>query len=281
MASLIEDQAAGLRRLFCRAREPVRIAFAGSRDATPKAVLIAGLARGLAAAGKEIIILDEQSGGDSVTSAFGVATRFDLLQAVNCDVPLEQVVHQPEAGIRLVPAARAARESVRLDRVQRRALSESLHRLQKGADFLLVDTACRGEGVVSPLLPEAERVVIVSAASSLAITEAYAQIKRLARVPAENTAGRCFDVVITRAGSRKEGEIVFGNLRDVARNHLGVTLRLLACLPARGDARAACGALAETLLRASRPKAALFDGAANGRQFGQAPGVTAMANPVV
>ena len=84
MASLFEDQAAGLRKLFSGAHGPARIAFAG---APPLAAVVAALARGLAAAGKEVLVIDELAGAESVAAAFGLRSRFDLLQAVNRDVP--------------------------------------------------------------------------------------------------------------------------------------------------------------------------------------------------
>lgn len=252
MASLIEDQAAGLRRIFSRAKEPVSIAFAGSRGASGRSAIVAGLARGLAALGKEVIVVDENPGPDSVAAAFGLASRFDLLQAVNCDVPLAQVLLQAEHAVRIVPAARAARESGRLDGMQRHAVAEWLRRLQKGADFVLTDTSGRASDGLSPLVPAPQRVVVVAAANSLSITEAYAQVKRLAQVGGCRSLG----VIVARAPSLREGETVFANMRDVARRHLGgVELELLCCLPAQGALAPACHALAEALLRQRRPAA--------------------------
>jgi flagellar biosynthesis protein FlhG len=253
----VEDQAAGLRRLFSRAREPVNIAFAGSRGASGRptgtsfgrSAIVAGLARGLAALGKEVLVVDENPGPDSVAAAFGLASRFDLLQAVNCDVPLAQVLLQAEHAVRIVPAARAARESGRLDGMQRHAVAEWLRRLQKGADFVLTDTSGHAAGGLSPLVPAPRRLVVVAAANSLSITEAYAQVKRLA----QEGGCRSFGVIVARTAGLREGETVFANMRDVARRHLGVELDLLGCLPAQGALAPACHALAEALLRSRRP----------------------------
>lgn len=279
MASLVEDQAAGLRRLFARAREPVSVAFAGAREAAGRAGVIAGLARGLAAAGKEVIVLDENPGSDGVAAAFGLASRFDLLQSVKGDVSLAHVVLQAEQAIRLVPAARAARESGRLDGALRRALGDWLCRLQKGADFVLVDTAGRIDGEFSPLLPAPQRVLVLTAGNGAAITEAYAQIKRLAR----GQGCRSFEIVVSRVGGAEEAKAVFANMREVARRHLGVSLELLGCIPARGATQPACNALADALLRQRQPAAA---GAAapiraGFLSLGCGPGGAATVDPVV
>ncbi len=279
MVSLVEDQAAGLRRLFARAKEPVAVAFAGARGAAGRPGVVAGLARGLAAAGKEVIVVDETCGPDSVAAAFGVASRFDLLQAVNGDVPGDSVVLRVAPAVRLVPAARAAREAGRSDNLQRRAVAEWLRRLQKEADFVLVDTAGRGDGELSPLVPAPQRVIVVTAASQLAITEAYAQIKRLA----QGYGRHGFEVIVARATGPEEGETVFANLREVARRHLGAALEPLGCLPAGGAIQPACNALAETLLRVRRPAAAPGGegGGVRWPAFAGGLGKAVAANPVV
>lgn len=229
MASLLEDQAAGLRKLFAGARGPVTIAFAG---AAGRGALLAGVARGLAAAGKEVVVIDENPGAQGAASAFGLRPRFDLLQAVNRDVSTAQVLLRAETAIRLLPAARAAARSARLDAMERQALDEWLRRLQKQVDFALVDTAEPGGTDVPLLTPQ--RIVIVLTPEAASITEAYTQMKRLAARPER----RRFGVVIRNAAGRAEGGRVFENLRGAARRHLGAEIELLGCAgPEDGDAQ--------------------------------------------
>lgn len=248
MASFLEDQAAGLRKLFSGSRGPATIAFAGAGS---RGGLVAGLARGLASAGKEVVVIDEHAGADNVAAAFGLRLRYDLLQAVNRDVPAAQVLLRAETSIRLLPAARAARLCARLDAIERRALGEWLRRLQKRVDYVLVDTADRAEGEFSPLLPQPQRIVIAASPEAPSITEAYAQMKRLVQL----RDCRRFEVVIQRAATTAEGQTVFGNLREVARRHLGAELDLLGCSVARSEPQHVGHALAEALLGPSREAA--------------------------
>lgn len=249
MASLFEDQAAGLRKLFAGARGPVTVAFAGAGEA--RNALVAALARGLAAAGKEVLVIDEHAGADSVAAAFGLRARFDLLQAVNRDVPAAQVLLRPEPSIRLLPAARAARQHARLDAMERRALSEWLRRLQKGVDFVLADTADRAEADFSPLLPQPQRIVIAVASDGASITEAYARMKRLAQL----RDCRRFGIAILGAAGSAEGQTVFANLRGVAQRHLGAELDLVGGPAGQGDADGLGQALAAAFLDTSRQTA--------------------------
>lgn len=249
MASLFEDQAAGLRKLFAGARGPTTVAFAGA--GMGRNALVAALARGLASAGKEVLVIDEHAGADSVAAAFGARARFDLLQAVNRDVPAAQVLLRPEPSIRLLPAARAARQHARLDAMERRALAEWLRRLQKGVDFVLVDTADRAGADFSPLLPQPQRIVIAVSSDGASITEAYARMKRLTQL----RDCRRFGVAILGAAASAEGRTVFANLRGVAQRHLGAELELIGGLSAHGDPGSIGQALAASFLDTSRETA--------------------------
>ena len=205
MASLLEDQAAGLRKLFAGAHGPTRIAFAG-READGRGALMAGVARGLAAAGKEVLLIDGASGAASAAAALGLRPRFDLLQAVSRDVPAGRVLLGAGHGIRLLPAARALREYPRLAAAERRALDEWLRRQQGQADFVLGEARAGEAADPCPLLPQPQRLVVAVTPESQSITAAYTQMKRLA----PPRGGARFLLVILRADAG-EADTVFGN----------------------------------------------------------------------
>ncbi len=248
MFSLANDQAAGLRRLFAGGHGPATLAFAGLGAGRGR--LLAGLASGLAAAGKEVLVVDEHAGAGSVAAAFGLRSRFDLLQAVNRDVSAARVLLQAGPAIRILPAARAARQHHRLDAMERRALGEWLWRLRKEADFVLADAFDCAEDGLSPLLPQPQRLVVALTPDAQSITEAYARIKRLAQL------GDCrrFGIALLRAGE-DEARTAFANLQAVARRHLDAELERLGGAAGRGDPEEAGRALAEAFLDA-RPGAA-------------------------
>lgn len=226
MVSLRGDQAAGLRELFAASEpQPLTLAFAGVAG---RAALVAELARALAAAGKEVLILDEQAGAGSLAAAFGLRSRFDLLQAVQGDVAAAQVVMQAEPAIRLVPAARAVRRHASLDETLRRALRAWLARLQEGVDVVLVETAV--PPVVPPMAsrpplsgPVRQQVICVSPEGA-DLTAAYARIKQLEW---SGERGERLGIVVLRAGSEQVACGVFERLQEVAARHLGIGLERL------------------------------------------------------
>ncbi len=220
------DQAAGLRRLF-GSRAPQVVAFASGREACGRTTLVVQTAAALAQQGQGVLIVDENPAPDNAISAFGLTARYDLMHAVHGTRALRQVELTAAPLVRIVPAARAAREIDHLDAATRLRLASCIEQMQEGANFVLIDCATRRGGHLSALARSARHLAVVVAAQSSAITHAYALIKRLAQERAHGS----FQIAITRARSTEEAQAIFENMRRVAADHLGVRLDYL------GDAR--------------------------------------------
>ncbi len=226
LASWNGDQADGLRRLFgCQA--PQVVAFASGREACGRTTLVVQTAAALAAEGRSVVIVDENPAPDNTPSAFGLQARYDLLQVFRGEKTLAQVSLPAAPLVRIVPAARAARELDRIGAAGERRLRTSLTEIQRGADFVLVDCAIRRGDHLSPLARMARHIALVVAAQGSAITHSYALIKRIA-----NDHGRdSFHLVVTRAKGREEAQAIYDNMRRVARERLGVRLDYLGSSP--------------------------------------------------
>jgi len=221
------DQAAGLRRLF-GGRSPQVVAFASGREACGRTTLLVQTAAALAAAGQGVLIIDENPAPNNAVSAFGLTARHDLFQVLQGERSLYQSMLQAAPMVRVLPAARAARELEHANRVAaaaRQNLAGCLMEMQQDVEFILVDTAIRRGGHLSPLALAARHMAIVVAAQGAAITHAYALIKRIAQERGRDG----FQIVITRARSREEAQAIFDNMRRAAREHLEVRLEYLGC----------------------------------------------------
>ncbi len=237
------DQADGLRRLF-GSRSPQVVAFASGRETSGRGALVVQTAVALASAGHGVVIVDENPAPDNALAAFGLAARGDLFNVARGDRSLAQVVVDAAPLVRIVPASRAARELDRAGEPAIRRLAAALREMQQGAAFVLIDCASRRGGLLSPVAAMARHMVVVVAAQAAAITHAYALVKRIA-----HDHGRgIFHVAVTRARSAEEARAVFGNMRRVAREHLGVRLEWLgaAAAPVTGN-------LAEALIHGLPP----------------------------
>ena len=216
------DQAAGLRRLF-GTRAPQVVAFASGREACGRTTLLVHTAVALAQRGQGVLIVDENPAPNNAVSAFGLTARYDLMHAVHGARALRQVELSAAPLVRIVPAARAARELDHADEEIRARLAGCVEEMQEGANFVLIDCATRRGGHLSVLARTARHLAVVVAAQSSAITHAYALIKRLAQERAHGG----FQIAITRARSSDEARAIFENMRRVAADHLGVELDYL------------------------------------------------------
>lgn len=217
------DQADGLRKLF-GCREPQVIAFASGREPCGRTTLLVQTAVALAASGQAVVVVDENSPPDNVLTAFGLTARNDFYQVVRGDRTLHQVSIPAAPLVRVVPAARAARELDHLSNAARQRLQAGFQGMQEGASFVLIDCAAnRRSGHLSPVAALARHFVVVVAAHSAAITHAYALIKRIFQ---DYNRDR-FQIAVTRARSPEEARAIYDNMRRVAREHLGVRLDYL------------------------------------------------------
>ena len=219
------DQADGLRRLL-GGRAPQVVAFASGRGACGRTTLLVQTAAALAAAGHGVLIIDENSAPNNAISAFGLTARHDLFHVLNGERPLRQVMLAAAPLLRILPAARAVREldhASRLAATARLNLLDCLQDMQRGVAFVLIDSALRRGGHLSPLALAARHMTVVLAAQGAAITQSYALIKRIAQERGRDG----FQVAITRAKSGDEARAIFENMRRVAREHLGVRLDYL------------------------------------------------------
>ncbi|MBV2235146.1 MAG: AAA family ATPase [Sterolibacterium sp.] len=219
------DQAAGLRRMF-GSKGPQMVAFASGREACGRTTLVVQTAMALAATGRTVLIVDENQAPNNTVSYFGLQARHDLYQVLQAERSLMQVMLDAAPLVRILPAVRAAKELDQASRnaaLARRRLASSLQEIQRGVDFVLIDSAVRQQGQLSPLTLAARHVAVVVGAQSAAITQAYALIKRIVQERGRDG----FQVVITRPRTQEEGRAIFDNMRRVAREHLDVRLDFL------------------------------------------------------
>ena len=219
---LSSDQAAGLRRIF-GVRAPQVIAFASGRESCGRTTLVVQTAVALAAAGHAVVVIDENAAPNNAISAFGLTARHDLMQVLHGERTLKQVTLAAAPLVRIVPAARAARDLDHADAATGQRLAACLAELQRGVGFVLIDCAVRRSGHLSALAQSARHLAVVVAAQSSAITHAYALIKHMAQERGRDG----FQLVVTRARAAEEARAIFDNMKRVAREHLSVRLDFL------------------------------------------------------
>jgi flagellar biosynthesis protein FlhG len=205
------DQAAGLRRLFQHRRLRV-ISFASGSPGVGKTAVVANVAVSLARQGQEVLVVDENGGGNHMGRFFGMHADGDLLQVLDRKRSLEQVVFSPMAGLHILPAGGAARRLGQLSPAQQAAMQASMQQLFPAIDTILVDTSPAHAHGFSPWGLAAGEAVMVVSGSGNSITDAYALIKKVSLA----FTRRRFRILVNRVRAASEGQVIFGNLRRVA-----------------------------------------------------------------
>jgi flagellar biosynthesis protein FlhG len=220
------DQAEGLRRLLVRTSARI-VTMAGGAPGAGGTSLVTNLAAALVRAGKDVLVLDENLSHNNVANTLGLKPRYDLLNAIWRDKSLQEVMLRAGQGLRVLPMARAMQALPQLSSLEYERLLECLATASLGIDAVLVDAAV-GEGrhVSSSLIADQPLVVVLNATAS-SITEGYKLIKRMAM----QEGRRNFWVVVNKVQDEGEAQTVFGNMAQVARRHLQVSVQYLGHVP--------------------------------------------------
>ena len=217
------DQAAGLRRILAHSSARVVTVTAAHTGFGVTSVVV-NLAVALAQAGKNVLVLDQNLPTDNVGSTLLLKPRHDLPDAVRCGISWPEIVLQHQSGVRMLPVARVMQTLRQLSAPERKRLLECLAEVSSGADIILVDSVASPAAIS---MDHAQPLLIVLNATSQAITESYALIKRMARQHGRQK----FLVVVNKVRNAQEAQAVFSNIAQVARHHLQVRVEYMGCIP--------------------------------------------------
>lgn len=216
-----DDQASGLRRLFeRRVTRVIAVASAqhGGARLSDRIKVIMQLADDILKSGRSLTLLDEHPGAGGTAYAYGVVSGKDFKHALHGDYPLDEVMFSPVAGLRLIPAPRAA--GMEFNLADEAALAGNLALLRSTSDCIIIDSAHRVRRALSPLSASADQLLVVVTASDSDLTRAYGLIKRAAHEKSTLPIA----IVVTQATDAKHAKSTYDKLRRVAHDHLGIRL---------------------------------------------------------
>lgn len=226
MAEVMQDQAAGLRRLL--SGNFVRIVtLTSGRRGVGKTTALINLAAALAKRGKQVMVLDEHRGVHSVVGMLGLTPYYDLGHVVRRECSLEQVMLSGPEGIMVVPAGKGVQSLAALSADEQASLVHAFGQLSLPVDVVLVDAVAGVASHVLPLSLAAQELVLVVDPRPASMTDAYALIKVLN----QGFARRSFHIIVNRVANPEEGEAVFSNVAAVASRFLKVSLDYMGCVP--------------------------------------------------
>lgn len=233
MTNTAYDQAEGLRRL--RVQDSARIVTVASGSAgAGKTITVINLAASLARSGKNVLVIDENTGACNVCATLELTAHRDLLDVIRRDKTLDEVLVSVKEGFDILPAARAMRVLDKLNPGDEAHLIGCFAHIAQPMDFVLIDSAAGRSSRLLPLDFAGHEIIVVLSSDPTSITSAYSLIKH---VHHHHAGQRQFHILINKTSVEREAEMVFENMADAAERYLGVSLAFMGFIPPDGKLR--------------------------------------------
>ncbi|WP_211464038.1 P-loop NTPase family protein [Collimonas silvisoli] len=223
MNKVVSDQADGLRCLMAQhsgMHAAHVIALVGSSPRIGVTSVALNLAAALVQQGKEVLLLDEQSGAHPATAKWagaGVAAG-SWSEVAAGGLPLSLAASRMACGALLLPV----RSTCRRDPATAEADVRSVFRGQ----VILIDASLDQRGGLSPLAAQADDVVVVLRPQAASITAAYTCIKQLHYTHAMQR----LRIMVNLAAGMPEAQRVLSNLAATGSRYLGLALEPAGCV---------------------------------------------------
>lgn len=223
LASLAEDQAEGLRRLFVAdARRMVALMTARGESVAEMASHLACL---LAMQGKKVLVLDEFWTAGEQHSVFGIKPKHDLASVMLAAGDLESAVVRHAEGFDVLAGA-ASSHTPRPRMEARIGLINAFYRLAGRYDVVLVNASTEATGSRPSFAWACSDVMLLADDGADSATEAYARIKLLHQADT-----RRFHLLYREMAAERAATL-FKGLATVSRRHLHLMPEYLGVLPA-------------------------------------------------
>lgn len=199
------------------------IAFASGKGGVGKSVVTVNLAETLAHEGHRVALLDADVGQSDSPVLLNEAPSTTVLDTVEGGGAPQDALHETEAGLTLVQAARRPRKRPRIrgDALYA-ALDETVEHLRDDHDYVLIDAPAGTEGPVRWALDRADLGALVLVGEPTAVADAY----RLAKLLWTADPNYPLSVVVNFADDEADAH-------SVAERFEAVTTRFLDQAPSR------------------------------------------------
>ncbi len=196
------------------------IAVTSGKGGVGKTNISLNLAIELSRAGKRVLLLDADLGLANVDLLLGVTPRFTLENVLRRDCSIfEATVEGPE-GLTIIPAASGIGEAEAWREGDLEALQADLARLERGFDFILVDTGAGISSKVTDFVVAADQTLVVAIPEPTSIADAYAMIKVVSGMKPDLRAG----LVVNRAKSPREAYDIHAKFLQIVSRFLNMSV---------------------------------------------------------
>lgn len=235
----MNDQAERLRFLARTLQDQVRsqvfeavqscrvIAVTSGKGGVGKTNLALGLALALAKAKYRVLLWDADLGLANVDIILGIVPKYNLTHVLKGERSIREVLIEGPAGLRVIPGGSGIEEIANVEPLVLTKILREMAALDSKLDYLFIDT---GAGITRQVLAvalAATEVMLVTTPEPTALTDAYGMIKVLKN----HRGAHRIKLIVNMAKNEREGEAAAEKLVRVARQFLGVELKVVGYVP--------------------------------------------------
>lgn len=214
------DQATTLRSLAAARPRASVIAITSGKGGVGKSNIAVNLAIRLAAAHKNVVLLDADLGLANADVLCNIDLPYNLAHVIARKKELGEVLGNAPGGFRMIGGASGLARMADLTDYDRQRVIDAMAELEASADIILVDTGAGISPTVVQFTRSADHVLVVTTPEPTSITDAYAVIKVVCR----DGGDRRVSLLVNQVRSQAEARAVYERIARVARNFLGVTV---------------------------------------------------------
>ncbi len=226
MSSVVNDQAAGLRRMV--SPQPVRvIAVTGGKGGVGKTSVSVNLSIALANMNRSVMLLDADLGLANIDVVLGLHPEYNLSDVMSGERSLEEIVLTGPSGIQVIPGASGITRMAEMSPAEHTGLIQAFSEVAHDVDVLVIDTAAGISDQVISFSRAAQEVVVVVCDEPASITDSYAIIKLLNR----DHGVQRFHILANMTRSVQEGRDLYNKMCRVTDQYLDVMLTYMGLIP--------------------------------------------------
>lgn len=203
------------------------VSITSGKGGVGKTTLVVNTAYALALRGKKVLILDGDLGMANIDIMFGVKTNGSILDVLKGEKELEEILVQVAPNITVIPGGSGLVALNRINAFERRAIVDSISRLEYQYDYLLIDTAPGITDNVLYLNAAAQVVSVVINPDPASLADSYALIKVLNQEYKETK----FAIICNQVRDEVEGLSLFNRFSEVVHRFLYIGLDYWGSVP--------------------------------------------------
>jgi flagellar biosynthesis protein FlhG len=223
---------------FPRGTGPRIFSVSSGKGGVGKTLTSVHLAAALRAQGMAVLVLDADLGLANVDVVLGLQPKATLHDVIEGRRQFKDIIIDGPQGMRIIPSGSGIRDMTSLSALQRISLTTGLQSLNEDFDAIVIDTGAGIGDNVTHFASIADTPIIVTTPEPHAMTDAYAVIKVLNEVNAQEK----FFLLVNMTSSQSEALKVCQRISGVADRFLGVDIQFAGNIPFDHDVQSAVAA---------------------------------------